>query len=66
MNHIKANFCSSTQVEKCDKCNFEIDNYHLFKCTRINTKNITYDHILNGTILEKKNALQYLHENDIK
>ena len=66
MNHIKANFCSSTQIEKCKKCDIEMDNYHLFTCTRKNPMNITYDYILNGTILEQKNAIQYLNKNYIK
>ena len=30
MNNIEANFCSSTEIRKCDKYNFEMDNYHLF------------------------------------
>ena len=63
MNHIPANFGSSSQVKKCDKCNLEMNNQHLFKCTRINIENITYDHILNGNILEQKNALKYINEN---
>ena len=36
MNHIEANFCSSNDIKKCDKCNFEMDNSHLFKCIRKN------------------------------
>ena len=66
MNNIEANFCSSTKIKKCDKCNLEIDNYHLCKCTRQNMKNITYDHILHGNVLEQKNAIQYLNENEVK
>ena len=66
MNNIEANFCSSTDIKKCEKCNFEMDNYHLFKCTRKNIKNISYEHILNGTVLEQKNAIQYLNENNVK
>ena len=62
MNHIKANFCSSKYIEKCNKCNFEMDNSHLFKCTRKNITNINYNHILNGTILEQRNAHNYLNE----
>ena len=58
MNNIEANFCSTNKIKKCDKCNIEIDNYHLFKCTRQNMKNITYDHILHGNVLEQKNAIQ--------
>ena len=34
MSHVKTNFCSSKYIDKCDKCNFEMDNIHLFKCTR--------------------------------
>ena len=66
MNHIKANFCSSSEIQKCEIRSSEMDNYHLFKCTRRNNiDNITYDHILNGNILEQKNALKYMKENEI-
>ena len=65
MNHIKAIYCSSTQIEKCKKCDIEMDNYHLFKCTRKNPMKITYEHVLNGINLEQKNAIQYLNEYDI-
>lgn len=66
MNNLEAYFCSSAKIKKSDKCSLEIDNYHLFKCTRQNIKNITYDHILHGNILEQKNAIQYLNENEVK
>ena len=39
INHIKANFCSSKDIDKCDKCNCDIDNVHLFKFTRRNINN---------------------------
>ena len=64
MNHIPANFCSSSQVQKCEKCNSEMNNFHLFECTRKNINNITYNHILNGNILEQKIALKYMNENE--
>ena len=62
MNKILANFCTSSKIKICEKCNFKIDNYHLFKCTRNNINNITYDQILNETVLEQKNAIEYLNE----
>ena len=64
MNHIPANFCSSSQVQNGEKCEMALDNYHLFKCTRKNTNNITYEDVLNGNILEEKNAMKYLHEGE--
>ena len=64
MNHIPANFCSSSQVQKCEKCNADMNNYHLFQCTRKNINSITYHHILNGNILEQKIALKYMNENE--
>ena len=66
MNHIKANFCSSKYIEKCEKCNFEMDNIHLFKCTRRNIQNINYNHILNGTVHEQREAINYINDNQIK
>ena len=65
MNHIKANLCSSTEIEKCEKCNLDLDNNHLFKCTRNNENNINYNQILNGTILEHRNAINYIIENKL-
>ena len=62
MNHIKANFCSSKEIEKCNKCQCEMDNEHLFKCTRRNPNDISYNHILNGTIIEQRYALNYMKE----
>ena len=62
MNYIPANFCSSKVINKCDKCQCEMDNEHLFNCTSKNPNNITYNHILNGTIFEQRNALQYINE----
>ena len=64
MNNIEANFCPSSQIKKCEKCYENMDNYHLFKCSRKNIKNITYEHLLNGTVLEQKNALFYLNEKE--
>ena len=29
-----------------------------------NIKNITYEHIINGTVLEQKNVLHYLNEKE--
>ena len=46
IKQIKANFCSSKHIEKFNRHNFEMDNSHLFKCTRKNMKNISYNHIL--------------------
>ena len=66
MNHIKANFCSSNAIEKCQKCKCDLDNIHLFKCTRKNENNITYNHILNGTVLEQRIALNYINETQIE
>ena len=63
INHIPANFDSSSQVQKCLKCNSAMNNQHLFKCTRLNIKNTTYDHILNGNILQQQNALKYINQN---
>ena len=63
---IGANFCSSHEIEKCKKCNCELDNIHLFKCTRKNENNINYNHILNGTVLEQRNAINYIIENKIE
>ena len=66
ISNIEANFCSTNKIKKCDKCNFVIDKYYLFKCTRQNIKNITYDQILHGNILEQKNVIQFLNENEVK
>ena len=66
MNHIQANFCSSNEIKKCDKCNCELDNIHLFKCTRKNKNNINYNHILNGTVLEQRIAMDYIKETQIE
>ena len=65
MNHIKANFCTSTEIKKSEKCNLDLDNNHLFKCTRNNENNINYNQILNGTILEQRNAINYIIENKL-
>ena len=62
MNHIPANFCSSKNIRKCEKCQFEMDNEHLSNCTRINPDNINYNHILNGTVLDQRNALNYINK----
>ena len=62
MNHIRANFYSSKDIDKCEKCNCDIDNVHLFKFTRRNIKkNINYNHISNGTVLEQKDAIDYIN-----
>ena len=61
INHIKANFVSSKDIEKCEKCHEDMDNIHLFKCTRININNINYNHILNGKVLEQRNAINYIN-----
>ena len=66
MNHIKANFCSSDKIEKCKKCNCDLDNTHLFKCTRKNKNYINYNHILYGTVLEQRSAINYIIENQIE
>ena len=47
MNHIRANSCSSKDIEKCNICQCEMDNENLFKCTKKNPNNINYNHILN-------------------
>ena len=39
-----------------------MDNIHLFKCTRSNINHINYNHILNGTVLEQRNAIDYINE----
>ena len=40
-----------------------LTHYHLFKCSRKkNIKNIPYEHLLNGTVLEQKNAIHFLNE----
>ena len=62
INHIPANFCSSKDLKKCDKCQCEMDNEHMFNCTRKNPNNITYNHILNGTIVEQRNSLKYMNQ----
>ena len=64
MNNFEAKFCPSTQIKKCEKSHKNMDNYHLFKCSRKNIKNITYEHILNGTVLEQKNAIHYLNKKE--
>ena len=62
MNHIKANFCSSQEIEKSNKCQCEIDNEHLFKCKRTNPNYISYKNILNGTIIQQRDGLNYIKE----
>ena len=64
LQHHDRNFYSSSQVQNCEICKLALDNYHLFKCTRKNTNNITYEDLLNGNILEQKNAIKYLHEGE--
>ena len=56
MNHIKANFCSKTQIEQCNICFHDFNNDNLFKCTREerNFNNINYNHILNGTVPKER------------
>ena len=58
-------YIASSQIEKCKKCDIEMDNYHLFKYTWKNPIKLTYEHVLNGTILEQKNAIQYIKESGI-
>ena len=62
MNQIEANFCTSSKIKICENCYLKMNNFHFFKCTRNNKNNITYDQILNGTVLEQKNAIEYLNE----
>ena len=62
VNHIPANICSSKYIKTCEKCQFEMDNEHLFNCTRINQDHINYNHILNGTVLDQRNALNYINK----
>ena len=57
MNHIKTNFCSSKDIETCEKCNCNIDNVPSFECTKTNIININYTYILNKTVLEQRNAI---------
>ena len=63
INHIRTNFCSSKDIETCYKCNGDMDNVHLFKCTRTNINNINYTHILNKIVLGPKNAIAFFNEN---
>ena len=66
VNHIEANFYSSDKIKKCEKCYFEMNNSHLFKCIRKNENNINYNHILNGTVHEQRIAINYINENLIE
>ena len=63
MNHIKANFCSRTQIEQCNICCEDLNNDHIFKCTREgrNFNNINYNHILNGTLIQQKQGIEVLN-----
>ena len=56
MNHIKAIFCSKTQIEQCNICRHDLNNDHIFKCTReeSNFNNINYNHNFNGTLIQQK------------
>ena len=65
MTNIREKICSSKEIKKCEKCNCDLDNNHLFKCTRNNENNINYNQILNGTILEQRNAINYIIENKL-
>ena len=64
MNNLKANFCSRQQIENCDKCEKKMNNEHLFECTwkTNNLNNITYEQLLNGTILEQKQGIKFVLE----
>ena len=64
INHIKANFFSSKKINFfLINVKSEMINEHLFKCTRRNPNDISYNHILNGTILEKKKCLKLQKRN---
>ena len=39
-----------------------MDDEHIFKCTRRNPNDIGNNYILNGTIIETRNALNYIKE----
>ena len=52
----------SREIEKCNKCQCEMDNENLFKSTRRNPNDKSYNHILNWTIIEQRNALNYIKE----
>ena len=66
INHIEANFCSSDKIKKCEKCHYEMDNSHLFKCIRKNENNINYNHIINGIVHGQRIANNYVNDNLIK
>ena len=63
MNDLKANFCSTKDIEKCSKCTLDLDNVHLFRCTNEfeNIEHLNYNHILNGTLIEQEKALKFLN-----
>ena len=61
MNHIPANFCSSKDIKKCDKCQYEMDNEHLVWCKYMNEESeFKYMNILNGDLEDKINTYKQI------
>ena len=68
MNILKSNFRRNKSITErfCIKsCKIEIDNEHLVYCKELNrTSLFRFEHILNGTLEEKKEALKQVRFNE--
>ena len=68
MNPLSTNFKRNKKMNKTfcvNTCEGLLDNQHLVLCQILNpNSNITYMKILNGNILEKKEALHQTMENE--
>ena len=68
MNNLKYNFPGKEPVtEKC-KCGEGMENNHLYECKVLNSleKKVSYDKIFSGRIIEMKNVINILTENELK
>ena len=69
MNILKSNFRRNRSITErfCIKsCNIEIDNEHLVYCKELNGKSLLrFEHILNGSLEEKKEALNQVNFNEV-
>ena len=68
MNNLKYNFPGKEPVtEKC-KCGEVMENSHLYECKILNNseKKVSYDKIFSGRLIEMKNVINILTENEVK
>ena len=68
MNQLEYNFPGRNPVnEKC-KCGAAIENIHLYECKILNSceRRVSYDKIFSGRLIEMKNIINILTENEIQ